>query len=297
MVAVVFGSSNDINIMNEAYNGQKITVVTAVLNSVKDIEKTMLSVLNQTYPNIEYIVIDGGSKDGTVDVIKKYADRLAYWVSEKDSCIAEGMNKGIIRATGEYINFINSGDYFHSDGIFAEIFSKSHTADMIYGSFIGNFSGRSVMCTAHASATEKAWQGMQLCHSALFAKTSVLKKYKLDTAYRVSPDVDFVSKCVASGCTFERVDAVVFKVGLQGNSADHWLAARWENWQIARKYFPGLRTDLFHGFNLVREVVFRTVKYITSLVGIYQLLRKLYRNKFKDKIPLLPKGTMPYVEK
>ena len=90
----------------------KISVVTVCYNAVDCIEETMLSVLDQTYPNIEYIVIDGGSSDGTADVIRKYADRLAYWVSEPDKGIYDAMNKGIVAATGDYINFMNAGDRY-----------------------------------------------------------------------------------------------------------------------------------------------------------------------------------------
>lgn len=97
----------------------KISVVTVCYNAVKSIEETMLSVLNQTYPNIEYIIIDGGSTDGTVDIIKKYADRLAYWISEPDKGIYDAMNKGITAATGDYINFMNAGDSFYSNNTLA----------------------------------------------------------------------------------------------------------------------------------------------------------------------------------
>ena len=95
----------------------KISVVTVCYNSVDSIEETMLSVLNQTYSDVEYIIIDGGSTDGTVDIIKKYADRLVYWVSEPDKGIYDAMNKGIAAATGDYINFMNSGDRFASTNV------------------------------------------------------------------------------------------------------------------------------------------------------------------------------------
>ncbi|RHJ54940.1 glycosyltransferase family 2 protein [Bacteroides sp. AM10-21B] len=101
----------------------KISVVTVCYNAADTIERTMLSVLNQTYHDIEYIIIDGGSTDGTVDIIRKYADKIAYWVSEPDKGIYDAMNKGIKVATGEWINFMNAGDIFCDKNVLTNIFS------------------------------------------------------------------------------------------------------------------------------------------------------------------------------
>lgn len=89
-----------------------ITVITVVLNGEGHLEETMQSVLNQTYPNVEYIIVDGGSTDGTLDIIRKYGDRIDYWVSEKDKGIYDAMNKGIKVALGSWINFMNGGTVF-----------------------------------------------------------------------------------------------------------------------------------------------------------------------------------------
>lgn len=111
-----------------------ITVITVCRNTVNEIEETIKSVINQTYNHIEYIIIDGGSTDGTIDVIKKYADKISYWVSEPDDGIYDAMNKGIEKATGEWINFLNSGDIFSSEKTLESIFSNNYKSyDVIYG--------------------------------------------------------------------------------------------------------------------------------------------------------------------
>ena len=99
-----------------------ITVITVVYNGAKYLEETIQSVINQTYPNVEYIIIDGGSTDGTIDIIRKYEDYVDYWVSEPDKGIYDAMNKGIIVSIGEWLNFMNSGDKFYEEQLLDKIF-------------------------------------------------------------------------------------------------------------------------------------------------------------------------------
>lgn len=113
----------------------RLSLITINLNDAKGLEKTLKSVWEeQTFTDFEHIVIDGGSTDGSVEVIKRYSDRLAYWVSEPDKGIYNAMNKGIVRAKGEYLLFINGGDWLASD-ILAEVFSESYSEDIVYGNF------------------------------------------------------------------------------------------------------------------------------------------------------------------
>ena len=98
-------------------NNPKISIITVVYNGEEFLEETILSVLNQSYENIEYIIIDGGSTDGTVDVIKKYEDKIDYWVSEPDKGVSDAFNKGLVFATGDYIEMLNCGDYFLEDNL------------------------------------------------------------------------------------------------------------------------------------------------------------------------------------
>lgn len=113
----------------------KITIVTPSYNQGQYIEDTILSVLNQGYPNLEYIIIDGGSTDSTVEIIKKYADRLAYWVSEKDSGQSNAINKGFRKATGEIINWLNSDDQLMPGALhtIAKYFQQHPDAAIVHG--------------------------------------------------------------------------------------------------------------------------------------------------------------------
>lgn len=117
----------------------KVSIVTIVYNASKYLEETMQSVINQTYDNVEYIVVDGGSTDGTLDILEKYKDRIDHWVSEEDRGIYDAMNKGVNLANGEWINFMNSGDVFHDNDVllnFCEENKKSQNIDFFYSDSI-----------------------------------------------------------------------------------------------------------------------------------------------------------------
>lgn len=169
----------------------KISVVTVCYNSVDTIEETMLSVLNQTYPDVEYIIIDGGSTDGSVDIIKKYADRLSYWVSEPDKGIYDAMNKGIAVATGDYINFMNSGDRFYNERVIDSIFSitKYDNEGIIYGDAVYQYHNHFV----YRKPLDIAELPKHNClfHQSMFTKTSLLKKTPYDISFKIAGDYNF----------------------------------------------------------------------------------------------------------
>ena len=161
--------------------GCRISVVTVCYNAVDCIEQTMLSVLDQTYHDIEYIIIDGGSTDGTVDIIKKYADRLAYWISEPDKGIYDAMNKGIAVATGDYINFMNAGDTFRDQSsIYTYVDVIKPESEIIYGDVIikyhSRFQYRKPLWLDHLS------ECLPFCHQSVIVKTGLLRDRQFDTS-------------------------------------------------------------------------------------------------------------------
>ena len=146
------------------------SIITITYNAVRLVEQTLLNVLSQSYPNIEYIVIDGGSTDGTVDIIRRYESGLAYWVSEPDKGIYDAMNKGLQKATGDYVWFINAGDTLCSSDTVQSIVSKLQKRkvlpDIIYGDCAA--SGRRGSSRGRASgwgcwfSTSRSYQNVRL---------------------------------------------------------------------------------------------------------------------------------------
>jgi glycosyltransferase involved in cell wall biosynthesis len=169
----------------------KITVVTVCYNTVRSIEKTILSVINQIYPNIEYIIIDGGSTDGTVDIIKKYSDKIAFWVSEPDGGIYDAMNKGIKAATGEWINFMNAGDCFVDKYVIQKVF-ENHIPQ-IFGVVFGNSQELrdNILYSVKPLPfyeSKKHNRSKGICHQSIFTKTLLAKKYLFDKSFPICAD-------------------------------------------------------------------------------------------------------------
>lgn len=187
----------------------KISVVTVCYNAAETIEETMLSVLNQTYDNIEYIIIDGGSSDGTVDIIKKYSDQLAYWVSEPDKGIYDAMNKGIAVATGDYINFMNAGDNFVNRDVIADIFHDTsfNNEDIIYGNIIYAYPWGKVLVKP-CPLTEFE-SNDPIGHPSSFTKRSLLSIKPFDISFKIAGDYNFFYQSYITNKIFKYIDIAI----------------------------------------------------------------------------------------
>src|ERR1700761_611826 len=144
--------------MKQTWN-PKLSVITIVYNNVRDIERTMLSVINQTYQNVEYIIVDGLSNDGTLDIIHKYSDKVAKLISEKDEGIYDAMNKGLAAATGDYVIFMNSGDEFYDINTVSNVFASEPGADIYYGETeMINENGENLGQRRHKAPSQFSWR-------------------------------------------------------------------------------------------------------------------------------------------
>lgn len=176
----------------------KISVITVVYNDVQHIEETINSVINQTYDNVEYIVIDGGSTDGTVDVIKKYEDNINYWVSEPDKGIYDAMNKGILKSTGDILNLMNCGDFYFNNDILqvvAKEFLANYNLSFVLGrgKFIHD-DGCDFLINNKLLLTDlKAGRLRTICHQAFFYKKKLHDYLGLyDMKYKLAADGKFM---------------------------------------------------------------------------------------------------------
>ncbi|WP_395627567.1 glycosyltransferase family 2 protein, partial [Daejeonella sp.] len=175
----------------------KLSVITIVYNNVRDIERTVLSVLNQTYPNIEYLVIDGASSDGTLDILKHYESRITTLISEKDSGIYDAMNKGLALAKGDYVLFMNSGDEIYALDTVEKLFASSADADIYYGETeMYDEDWNSLGQRRHKAPEAFTWRdfkyGMSISHQAIYIRKSLTEPY--DLSYKLSSDIDWILK-------------------------------------------------------------------------------------------------------
>ena len=154
--------------------GNKISVITVVFNDVTHIRETMESFFSQTWEEKEYIVIDGGSTDGTVDIIREYGDKLAFWCSEKDEGIYDAMNKGISHATGNWINFLNSGDVFTNASSLSHLMNDCSLADIVYGNSVEI--NQDHIIAVEASDIDMAHLWLRVLFNGNFSLTSLKKR-------------------------------------------------------------------------------------------------------------------------
>ncbi len=168
-----------------------VSVVTVSYNAVNCIERTMQSVLGQTYANMEYIVIDGGSSDGTVGIIQKYASQIDYWISEKDGGIYDAMNKGIRQARGEWISFINCGDEYCNSTVLEQVFHSAieNQVGVIYGNILFKYAFGNVEKTPGDLSGFS--QYFPIFHPSTLVRTSLMKEYLFDTSFRIAADYHF----------------------------------------------------------------------------------------------------------
>jgi glycosyltransferase involved in cell wall biosynthesis len=236
----------------------KLSVITIVYNNVRDIERTVLSVLNQSYSNIEYLVIDGASNDGTMDILRQYESRISKLVSEKDKGIYDAMNKGLALATGEYVLFMNSGDEIYSSKTVENIFASGDDADIYYGETeMFDDSWQSLGRRRHKAPEAFTWKdfkyGMSISHQAIYIRKSLTEPY--DLTYKLSSDIDWILRAAKKAKKIVNVKAVVAKYLVGGMSKKKHQQSLAERFSIFVKHY-GLIPTIFNHLLIALNLVF-----------------------------------------
>ncbi len=209
----------------------KISVITVCLNSAKTIEQTIQSVIGQDDTDFEYIIIDGGSEDGTLDIIEKYRKNITILISELDNGIYDAMNKGITLASGEIIGIINSDDWYEPAAIerVVDCFEKTG-AQAVYGEMW--------LIDQNGEREYHTWNSTFPPHPSTFIKREIYQKYGMfDTRYHIAADRDLLLRFMTAGIKFEHINAVIANFRRTGISNTRILECAEETYKIDLKYF------------------------------------------------------------
>lgn len=240
----------------------RVSIITVTLDCEQEIEETLRSVVNQSYPNLEYIVIDGGSRDDTVNIIRRYENKIDFWVSEPDNGIYDAMNKGIDLCSGEWINLMNAGDRFYCDKSVEQVVSSLNGApDLIFGDVEVRHQGVTRICKA--GEPRNLSRGMVFSHQTLFVKKAVYRQMKYERGFGTASDFAFIYRALKQGFQFincERVVVSISAAGISDRSRLHSLrntekaVLRYESNPKLRLYYFALKM-IAAGSILIKQVL------------------------------------------
>ncbi len=199
----------------------KLSIITINLDNVNGLVSTFESVFKQSFQDYEYIVIDGGSTDGSYDLIKENSNKLAYWISEPDSGVYQAMNKGIIKAKGDYLLFLNSGDYLAGSSVLNQVFESNKYADILLARCNITQQGKVVHVTKlHEDITFGTLFFCGINHQSTFIRKNIFKKYGLyNEDYKYNGDIEFWFRAIImNNATTESLSVVLTNYNLEGMS-------------------------------------------------------------------------------
>ena len=206
----------------------KVSIITVTYNSIKTIERTILSVLNQSYKDIEYILIDGNSDDGTINIIKSYEYRINKFISENDKGIYDAMNKGLEIASGDIICFLNSDDIYSNNFIISEVisqFNENTNIDIIYGDiffFRDNIDKIVRYYSSKHFNYKKLKFGLMPAHQAMFIKKTIFTNYgNFSLNYKIAGDFDWVARVFKNNqINYKYIPVVLVRMQVGGISTN-----------------------------------------------------------------------------
>lgn len=248
-----------------------ITVITVVFNGEKYLEETIKSVINQTYDNVEYIIVDGGSTDGTLDIIQRYQGRIDYWVSEPDNGISDAFNKGITISSGEIIGIINSDDWYERDALerVVEQINKTNS-DIVHGNL--QFWDNNQRSELFSANDVYLCRDMTINHPTVFAKRRVYEKiglFRADFSYAM--DYEWLLRAKVNSLSFSYIDECIANMRTAGLSDKNWIQAQYEVMRAKNIHCPKLSNYIFYFFQIIKGKIRKLLDKISFdfIVEIY----------------------------
>jgi glycosyltransferase involved in cell wall biosynthesis len=218
-----------------------VSVITVVRNGASQIEKTIDAVLSQTYPNVEYIVVDGGSTDGTIDILRRYDDRIDYWVSEPDAGIYDAMNKGLdlVADTEAYVIFANADDRLATPSAIARAVELGKGAELIYGKMRLSDGEATAVMGREVKTSDLARE--TLCHPATLMRRKLFDSVgRFDTSFRIAADYDLIVRCFQHPVESRFVDEIISDMRMGGMSGARFMLSCRERKRVVRERFDSL---------------------------------------------------------
>jgi len=246
------------------------SIITVTYNASQWLERTIQSIISQSYPNIEYIIIDGNSFDGTQEIIKKYETKIAHYISEPDKGLYDAMNKGLKSASGDYVWFINAGDTLYSNTTVQEIVNKldkESLPDIIYGETqIADPQGNQLGMRRLKAPEKLSWKsfrmGMLVCHQSFLVKRTIAEFY--DLQYRFTADFDWCIRCMKKADTVFNTHLILSRFLEAGISAANRKEALKERYRIMCNHYGKIFTQIRHIWFALR---FYTAKWLKKSVS------------------------------
>ncbi len=266
-----------------------VSIVTVVLNGCETLEQTIQSVLNQTYDNIEYIIIDGGSSDGTLDIVRRYEEKIAYWISEPDKGISDAFNKGIVTSEGEIVGILNADDWLSLEQIErgVSVLNKS-SADFVFGDLLFHDSSNMVM---HKIQGDPDYVNIinsrmpDLCHPTVLVKREAYENIGLfDMNYRFAMDYEWLLRLHKQGGIGKYVKEIIGHMRICGVSENHYMNALKEVRDISICYGQlRWKANFLYMFRVTKGAVRRGLEKLTPKL-LYHWIRGIVNRRYSSNM-------------
>jgi glycosyltransferase involved in cell wall biosynthesis len=235
----------------------KISVITVCRNEVKTIEETIKSVIEQSFKNIQFIIVDGDSTDGTKEIINKYRDKIDILIFDKAMGIYGAMNKAVSKASGDYVYFLNANDSFYNKDVVEKVFKNSEHEDIVYGNVLAKDEAKEWV-NKYNKVNRSFLINTSICHQALFVKRSLFKEYGIfDTRYKVVADYDWLLRVLKRGVKTKYIDIIIanYRMGGISDNKKFRKMVLGEYDEVRAKYF-----------SLVEIIIYKLKTFIIGLL-------------------------------